>query len=367
MDDIKAKLGKGRHMAENKRIEWVDIARGIAIILVVLGHSQVGRDLFNYLYSFHVPLFFFVAGITFRFDKESDFSSFVKKRFLRLLVPYYTFGMIAIAAFYLANKLGVGALDMFGYSPTLLQMFKSLLYGSGENHALYFYQALWFLPCMFSVCLISYGICKSALCFKEKNRNAVILCCAGLFVILTFAIRVFCSSLSLPLGLVQSFVHIPFFLLAVVLRSSELLCTNKRLSNALLAFILIFTGAFVSIGHNFCVAQFKLITIHAILIAYAVGVVSCLGYIKLCMAVHHSRVVSFVGQWTLPILVLHKYPIALGDILFPQFRHNSGNLYYCIPMTIFAVVISLLVGMLIDRYLPFLYGKPCRKQKKRVG
>lgn len=58
------------------RIEWVDAAKGVGIILVVIGHAIVGlRDgslipkdgtlayILNLIYSFHMPLFFFLSGI----------------------------------------------------------------------------------------------------------------------------------------------------------------------------------------------------------------------------------------------------------------------------------------------------------------
>ena len=44
---------------EKKRLEYIDIARGIGIVLVVLGHclSQLDGSLRTFIYSFHMPLF----------------------------------------------------------------------------------------------------------------------------------------------------------------------------------------------------------------------------------------------------------------------------------------------------------------------
>lgn len=50
-------------MQRNQRI---DVIRGMAIMLVVLGHSGVSEPLFQWIYSFHMPLFFFVSGIFFK-------------------------------------------------------------------------------------------------------------------------------------------------------------------------------------------------------------------------------------------------------------------------------------------------------------
>ena len=61
----------------NKRIKFIDMAKGTAILLVVIGHVLRGFvaakmyteyiNVFNYIdfaiYSFHMPLFFIISGI----------------------------------------------------------------------------------------------------------------------------------------------------------------------------------------------------------------------------------------------------------------------------------------------------------------
>lgn len=41
----------------NDRIDWVDIAKGIAIFLMVCGHTSVPQPINKFIYSFHMPLF----------------------------------------------------------------------------------------------------------------------------------------------------------------------------------------------------------------------------------------------------------------------------------------------------------------------
>lgn len=45
------------------RIKWIDNARAIGILLVVLGHSLIPASIQTYIYSFHMPLFFFLSGL----------------------------------------------------------------------------------------------------------------------------------------------------------------------------------------------------------------------------------------------------------------------------------------------------------------
>lgn len=71
------------------RIEWVDIAKGVAIILVIVGHSlEYSSGMRNVIYSFHMPLFFLLSGYTYRMANDrATFIRHVKKGCKHLLLP----------------------------------------------------------------------------------------------------------------------------------------------------------------------------------------------------------------------------------------------------------------------------------------
>ena len=70
------------------RLEWIDLAKGITMILVIIGHTiplSLGRYI---IYSFHMSLFFIVSGITYRTSENREmFKKKVKKSFRHLIVP----------------------------------------------------------------------------------------------------------------------------------------------------------------------------------------------------------------------------------------------------------------------------------------
>ncbi|CAM5191868.1 hypothetical protein UACE39S_04896 [Ureibacillus acetophenoni] len=79
-----------------KRQQWLDIAKGIGIILVVFGHS--GNTFFPpYIYWFHMPLFFIISGYL---HKQPNTLSGVMKNNWRkvkqLLIPYVSFYLLII-------------------------------------------------------------------------------------------------------------------------------------------------------------------------------------------------------------------------------------------------------------------------------
>ena len=81
-----------------KRIEWIDIAKSLGIFLVVIGHTGINvfmPSVAKWIYSFHMPLFYFISGMMFNGDKySSNFCLFFKKRFQSLIFPYILFNSI---------------------------------------------------------------------------------------------------------------------------------------------------------------------------------------------------------------------------------------------------------------------------------
>ena len=54
-------------MQKHSRLHYIDIAKGMAMLLVIIGHcSYSEKILVGWLYSFHMPLFFALSGFTFR-------------------------------------------------------------------------------------------------------------------------------------------------------------------------------------------------------------------------------------------------------------------------------------------------------------
>lgn len=84
-------------MNRSGRVEYLDIAKGIGIILVVLGHAyQLPHDWFKVIFSVHMPLFLMISGYIYHFGKKERFRDFLKKNVIGLLVPYVLTSAIII-------------------------------------------------------------------------------------------------------------------------------------------------------------------------------------------------------------------------------------------------------------------------------
>ncbi len=72
-------------MARNRVIS---ICKGIAIILMVMGHAEPPTLISNFIYIFHMPLFFITAGYFFSWKYLDDPWTFCAKRFRGLYIPF---------------------------------------------------------------------------------------------------------------------------------------------------------------------------------------------------------------------------------------------------------------------------------------
>lgn len=149
---------------ETKRLDWVDVSKGITILLMVAGHTSIPEPISKYIWSFHMPLFFFVSGIFYSEKKFKTFSSLFKRRLFTLLVPYVSFSVVV----------------MLGYYSTVYWNPKELYLGwSGY--------ALWFIPVLFMSEMLLYPFAK----FINKTITKIIiivllLCLSKLLAMLEF-------------------------------------------------------------------------------------------------------------------------------------------------------------------------------------
>ena len=72
----------------------VSIAKGLAIIMMVIGHAGAPTPLVRFISIFHMPLFFMLSGYCFKEKYLTDFKNFAKKRFTGIYFPYITFSLL---------------------------------------------------------------------------------------------------------------------------------------------------------------------------------------------------------------------------------------------------------------------------------
>lgn len=115
---------------QKQRIGWIDVAKGNAIILMVLGHSSMPDIIQSWIFAFHMPLFFIVSGVTTSWSKD-NFHAFFLKKSISLGRPFVIYSAVCIMT--------INALNLSDLSWSK---------GWGDY-------ALWFVPVLFLALLVS--------------------------------------------------------------------------------------------------------------------------------------------------------------------------------------------------------------------
>ena len=149
-------------MEKVKRLDYVDVCKWLGISLVIFGHMKMPNEVLQWIYAFHMPLFFVLSGYTYRaqrIDKE-----FLMKKIKTIYVPFLLFALIFCR----------GEMSSWAY----------IAYGS--RNALDMagtYTVLWFLPCFFAAVLVF----SSLMNIGNRSKHKVWILAAGVAVMLAGA------------------------------------------------------------------------------------------------------------------------------------------------------------------------------------
>ena len=336
----------------SKRIEWVDIAKGVAIVLVCLGHRDVPKCLDEWISSFHLPLFFFLAGYTTRFEVYANFWAYAARKVRVLLVPYLVFGLAGMAFSYCFE---------FFYRHQIIPLTDALLVlldGRG-------YGSLWFILPLFVVEVVSYP-----LNLLPKGKTVVVILCAFGGYALSLAFRESHIFWNLNVALISLF----FFWFARLIRNSRI---NERFAKGDAAFFLC-----AIIVHAICLAfntrismVFKRFGIFPLFLIG--GVAGSVVVASVCARLEKTRyvkrVLTYFGKNTLPIVAFHYYPgyMILETLFYKLFglKYLNNVFSYNIEGFVYTIVILLLCVPIIEfvnRFAPWAVGGRVVKKKKEI-
>ena len=160
---------------------------------------MVYTPLKNWIYVFHMPLFFFLSGYLFRFDRHPDFMPFVRRRFRQLMYPYIVINLVTFAFWALVSRNMGAETDDTPLWPPLL----AACLGNGPDmvHDV----PLWFLMCLFEV------ECIYHLVFRHRTTFQRLLLALGIALVGWANYRF--NPITLPFSFGTTLVAIVFYAL----------------------------------------------------------------------------------------------------------------------------------------------------------
>ncbi|MBE6305048.1 MAG: hypothetical protein E7082_03895 [Bacteroidales bacterium] len=327
-----------------QRLGWLDYSKTIAIYLVILGHTAICPALEQFIYVFHMPLFFFMAGYVFKFEKQPTYRQFLKKNTSQLLLPYLLLNCLTfIFWLFISSQVGSDTTDVkSSFHIPLIAIFyghpKSLLHDI----------PLWFILALFVIRNLFYILYRNS----SHTRTITIIVLLAAIIIYTFEI------FTLPLCLDIAIIVLPIYALGYYARVKGLNFDNAivfGISLIILVMSYILNGK-VAIH----VSQYNNLALF-----YMGGIAGCYAIIFIAKKFHaiigERKLITFIATNTLLICAFHlpSFTVIKGVLLYVfNFSPDkiSGSILPNILLSLISLCICLILSILVNKYTPILSG-----------
>lgn len=337
---------------QKSRIKWIDVGKGIGILLVVFGHAFrdgmrsdyfVCNALYTFVYSFHMPLLMYLSGYMFAKKSEHYLEQGAKKycilKIRKLMKPYIVYAVAVYLIVLICFKFPFieNLLMIAGYRE--ISVFEFLIgVISGENPYSFH---LWYIYSLAVLSILSFIIWKITVpADKRKIREPVILVC----IICVIFFSVFISErLNSPRIVSAVRGMFPWYFIGC------LRCTDrvqKKASRIFGSIALILLGLF-------CFGIIPFSSSVYTFIKYPLILGAIFGTVMLAQKISSSKVLSYLGRNSMFIYLFHQPFIAAG----------SGVFFY--DLLGLPVAVSVLLTFILSIVLPLAIDKILERLKLR--
>lgn len=345
------------------RIEWIDIAKGIGIVLVSFGHLRNGDGqsvwlpaldtLISAIYLFHMPLFYFLGGLT--FGMRGGFKAFLIRKAKTLLVPYYVFSL-----YFLAKPIAILAIPSMrsafqtshNYDSTH-QFVDVLIMGSG----------LWFLMAFFVAEVMMYGLVSIT-----KNNHVMLTITGVALILISYAANGFVGKLPIPFQLWKGIEITGFMALGYVLREwLKVLNQRKAIAYSAVGLVVLCVLTWVALSDQVPLSVKWIVLLLA-------AITGAFAFTVLCIAIERCGWLAYIGRASLVFYALNALTLNISKFVIFRLLHLSVTnsnfaIQFCMGLvtTVLALVILYFENLFVQKYMPWSIGKKHVFPRKEIG
>ena len=326
-----------------KRIEFIDIAKALGIIFVVAGHAvSSDSEIKRILYSFHMPLFFILSGMLLRARKDVDIRRIreqINKKLSALMLPYFVWGLI--------------------YSSLSVKHLILLLYGTRETLVLAeSLSSLWFLPVLFLAFMIS-DVVLMLLGWIGKYMDGIVFSGAAVCFLIGLLLPhqpVYGD----PWGADIAFVAAGFMLLGTII--FHWINRNANSSGKIVVAIAACVIFVFSIRYSSSSVGYVLMgnadygNPVVFIINSMAGSLFVVMVCFLAPRVHRFRILQWIGARTMGIFIVHKPIVNAVKTIATEVIINSDNIVALGVVTLISLAASCVAVALIEHIIPEIIG-----------
>lgn len=349
-------------MIVQKKNNFISIAKGLGIILMVLGHCGAPEIIVKYIYQFHMPLFFFCSGyfLSINENKKSLYL-FYWKRIKGIYLKFLFWSLLFLSLHNVFFNCNIyNNLTIFQGKPSYLyntsdfmQKAIKITFSMNENELLL--RSFWFLKQLF----LSSLLVSTILFFLNKLSQHKFSQLLILFILLSITLisKYFDWSIPAIWDISLVFMSSTFYYSGYIFHEYKTLNKIRNKYLYLILFILSIIGLFSLPWTN--MLEYTIITaIPFFIVAYS-GIILTLLLSKWIESQKIRYVFYYLGQNTMIILVLHMLSFKFGNLLkiifyeMPMYKVaefqviNENNNFFWIIYTIIGISIPLLFDYLM--------------------
>lgn len=343
------------------KISYIDIFKALAIITVIIGHINfANQGIKEYLYSFSMPLFFFIYGVIYNFkiNKENynyKLKQSIQSKFKSILIPYTLWAII----FSELNPINL----------------IYIIYGSHQTLNINSNSSLWFLPCYFISTIIFeiiINITQKASKSNKNKFNIISIIISILFIILSLLFPIINSLYGCPWSINTAFMGISFMLIGMIVTNLINKIFKISYSKLIILLIIMFLGTLIYSFNDNIKYVLMAENIYGNLLIFLItslcgcGLITCLSIIiDRLLKGKIKQYISFLGQNTLVIFATHKTFIAIIHILLDLLPFNMSKYIMLAITTIISIIGCSIAIIIINTYIPELNGKTLTIKKEK--
>ena len=324
------------------RIDYIDIAKAFALFFVILGHLVVNDSkLFNWIFSFHMPLFFILSGMTLNVDKYDNIFIFIKRKSKSLIVPYFIFASIGFVVSYFVYE--------WKMKLTIKRIIKGLFYHT-QPEVLHVGQ-IWFLVALFVAGVLFYILEKYILKNKSKLFTFFIYLVISIIGFNILNILKTSSVIKLPLKFERlpfkvdtALTAVIFLKIGNVIRKYNIIENIGNISKIkYVIFIIVLLCINILVGTdtngyvNICSCVYG-----GYINYYLASISGSLVVLLISLKIKRNKILCYYGKNTLPMFAMHSLLIALVTYIASLIFHKSY-----IPLQNISIEMSILFTIII--------------------
>lgn len=343
---------------EQKHALWVDFTKTIGIWLIVLGQMKIPPHMVNFIFAFHLSLFFFVAGYLEK--NKKTLKEAIITGVNAVIIPYVIFYGFFYVYWFFTEFLGHH--ELYANEPLIYALGKPLAgmflgIGRSTQYSTMLNPSLWFLVGLFFVRMIHKiiaMICKERICYYIAGSCITII----IMIILKYIHK------PLILSIDCAILAFPYFALGNIAQKKgiiEFLEKNNKLLNIIISLVC-YTGIVIAVKYNGQADMSHFIYGKNGFLFYILGMAGITATVCLSTLYKHEiKIITIISSGTMIILALHNLLNLYIYKVINLFTHQI-SFPGIIIISAVNILLTTIVIVIAKKHFPIILGE----KKKRL-